>query len=32
MQLTTSRLTLTTLKPEDWLLFRAVHEDAETMR
>jgi len=31
MQLITPRLTLTTLKPEDWLLFRAVHEDVATM-
>lgn len=31
MHLTTSRLTLTTLRPEDWQLFRAVHEDRDTM-
>ncbi len=32
MHLTTSRLTLTSLQPEDWQLFRAVHEDRDTMR
>ncbi len=31
MQLITPRLTLKTLQPEEWLLFRAVHEDAATM-
>jgi len=32
MQVMTSRLTLTTLRPEDWQLFRAVHEDRDTMK
>lgn len=31
MQLLTPRLTLTTLQPEDWLLFKAVHQDPMTM-
>jgi RimJ/RimL family protein N-acetyltransferase len=31
MQLVTTRLTLTRLQPEDWQLFRAVHEDRDTM-
>lgn len=31
MQLSTPRLFLTKLQPEDWLLFRAVHEDVKTM-
>jgi len=31
MQLVTARLTLNKLQPEDWQLFRAVHEDRDTM-
>lgn len=31
MQLVTARLTLSKLQPEDWQLFRAVHEDRDTM-
>ncbi|MDO6405028.1 GNAT family N-acetyltransferase [Pantoea phytobeneficialis] len=31
MQLVTARLTLNRLQPEDWQIFKAVHEDAATM-
>ena len=31
MHLVTARLTLSKLQPEDWQLFRAVHQDRDTM-
>nr|WP_310617576.1 GNAT family N-acetyltransferase [Pantoea cypripedii] len=31
MQLVTARLTLSRLQPEDWQIFKAVHEDTATM-
>ena len=31
MQLLTPRLTLSRLQPEDWQIFKAVHEDSDTM-